>query len=124
MPRRELHAAAYSAAMAAAILILWAAWAANKRERELLALSADCEKDLVQLRTSKRQVEGERDAARKESSWPLAGLPTDALVIVTEQGYLCPEGLDHPSGSRAGAPDPSDRCPGCVKYLDHYDPPA
>lgn len=105
--------------MAAAVLILWAAYAAAKRERELIAMAADCELDIKQLRDSKRQVERERDAR-------LPGLPTDALVLVTEQGYLCPNGLDHPAGSRGvaatageGAP-PS--CAECVKYLEHYDP--
>jgi hypothetical protein len=123
--RRTLDAAAYSAAMAAALLILFAAYMAAKRERELAAYAGDCEKDLRQLRESKRQVEGEVSNARAERDRALEGvpaLPTDALVIVTNQGYVCPT-LDHPAGSRASSVVPSEEaCEACDRYLDHYDP--
>lgn len=125
--RRTLDTAAYTAALTAAVLILWAAWAATKRERELAAYAADCEKDLKRLRDSKREVDGELSQVRVERDRALEGvpqLPTDALVVVTEQGYICPNGLDHPAGQLAGVQpdDPTLRhCGTCDRYMATYD---
>lgn len=120
--RRQLHLAAYSAAMGAAFLILLAAYVAARRERELQAMAADCEIDIKQLRELKRGVEVERDKALAEAQ--ASALPADALVVVTEKGYVCPNGLDHRAGELAGVPPDASmlrHCDACDRYMAAYD---
>jgi peptidoglycan/xylan/chitin deacetylase (PgdA/CDA1 family) len=120
----QLLWAAYVCAIAAGAFILLAARASSKRERELIAIAKDAERDLRRSRDAHREELGAVEERRP-------GLPTDTLVIVTMQGYLCPDGLDHPAGSKSseraaaaaeiGAEVPVTVCAACDRYLEHYD---
>lgn len=39
-------------------------------------------------------------------------LPTDTIAVLTEQGKLCPRGLDHPVGSRVAG----EECGACIAF--------
>jgi hypothetical protein len=91
---------AYTAVMAAGLLILWAERKARAREREL-------------LKANKAERAAADEAIKLAADAQAGGaLPTDTRAVLTEQGALCPRGLDHPVGTRVEG----EECPACIAW--------
>lgn len=139
-PLLSMHLAAV--AVAAGSVFLAAAKAAERsRLRQFDQLRAhvtDVDRDSERHRRLRQQTARDLSTAQTELSQAQARiaelekgmpvglpdlLPTDTLGIKTEQGMLCPQGCDHPAGSRSRKMQRSDRpgCEACERYAAFYD---
>lgn len=142
-PMRPLYALkmASVAAMATGAALVGAIEAERVRRRafeQLRAHVADVDRDSERHRRLRQQTARDLTTAQTELSQAQARiaelekgtpvglpdlLPTDTLGIKTEQGMLCPNGCDHPAGSRSRKMQGSDRpgCEACEHYAAFYD---